>query len=296
MQIKVIRLGSHGPIVRAIQAFLRGQGFAVLTDGNFGKNTEKAVVAYQKKNRLAQDGEVGNATLTVMMGQGLKLVDNVPTGDKSRESPVRPPFSPLTSNNARAVVFGKFNWTHTPTKSNPEAITVSGDWVQKNIVRIIIPQLVTLGLSKTGYVTCHRKVAYQLTNLWAAWEKAGLLNKVLTYEGTYVARLVRGSKSSLSNHAFGSAFDVNYAWNLLGTTPALSGVKGSVRELVAIAHEWGFYWGGHFSRGDGMHFEVAVVLEEGTKLFIDYVKNSYRMIETPFSTMLIVSSQTTVRK
>jgi len=26
---------------------------------------------------------------------------------------------------------------------------------------------------------------------------------------------------------------------------------------VPIAHDHGFYWGGHFSRSDGMHFEVA---------------------------------------
>jgi hypothetical protein len=33
-----------------------------------------------------------------------------------------------------------------------------------------------------------------------------------------------------------------------------------VRELVEIANEWGFYWGGHFTRKDGMHFEIAKIL------------------------------------
>lgn len=37
------------------------------------------------------------------------------------------------------------------------------------------------------------------------------------------------------------------------------GKQGCVRELVEIATEQGFYWGGHFkSRPDGMHFEVAI--------------------------------------
>jgi len=40
----------------------------------------------------------------------------------------------------------------------------------------------------------------------------------------------------------------------------LVGQKGCVRELVPIAHENGFYWGGHFSRLDGMHFEIAKIL------------------------------------
>jgi hypothetical protein len=38
------------------------------------------------------------------------------------------------------------------------------------------------------------------------------------------------------------------------------GQKGSVRELVQIANNNGFYWGGHFSRKDGMHFEIAKVV------------------------------------
>lgn len=48
----------------------------------------------------------------------------------------------------------------------------------------------------------------------------------------------------------------------LGAQPALSGQKGSVRDLVGIANEHGFYWGGHFrTRLDGMHFEVARLLD-----------------------------------
>ncbi|MGH8628263.1 MAG: M15 family metallopeptidase [Gammaproteobacteria bacterium] len=30
--------------------------------------------------------------------------------------------------------------------------------------------------------------------------------------------------------------------------------------MVPIANAFGFFWGGHFSRRDGMHFEVARVL------------------------------------
>jgi hypothetical protein len=63
-----------------------------------------------------------------------------------------------------------------------------------------------------------------------------------------------------SNHAWGTAFDVNYGWNKLGAIPAPVGARGSVRELVPLANQYGFYWGGHFRRCDGMHFEVARVL------------------------------------
>ena len=70
-------------------------------------------------------------------------------------------------------------------------------------------------------------------------------------------RFVRGSRTILSNHSFGTAFDINVPWNLLGSVPALVGQKGSVRELVPIANQNGFYWGGHFPRKDGMHFSIA---------------------------------------
>ncbi len=44
---------------------------------------------------------------------------------------------------------------------------------------------------------------------------------------------------------------------MVGTFPAVRGDKGSVRELVSIANAHGFYRGGHVSRRDGMHFDLA---------------------------------------
>ncbi len=64
-------------------------------------------------------------------------------------------------------------------------------------------------------------------------------------------------------HAYGAAFDINVQWNQFNVRAALVGDKGSVRELVPIANQLGFYWGGHFrynkhsDASDGMHFEWA---------------------------------------
>ncbi|WP_203423108.1 M15 family metallopeptidase [Sinorhizobium sp. BG8] len=107
----------------------------------------------------------------------------------------------------------------------------------------------------------HRAAERQLTALWLEWESSGLLDRILTYDGAYVPRFQRKSKTKLSNHAFGTAFDINAAFNPLGAEPALMGQKGCIRELVSIANKHGFYWGGHFLvREDGMHFEVAKLL------------------------------------
>jgi hypothetical protein len=78
------------------------------------------------------------------------------------------------------------------------------------------------------------------------------------------ARFIRCSNSSLSNHAFGTAFDINADENQLGSQPALPSEPGCVFELVPIAHKFGFYWGGHFTppRRDGMHFEIAKILSQ----------------------------------
>ncbi len=97
--------------------------------------------------------------------------------------------------------------------------------------------------------------------MFEQWERAGLKSHILTWGGSWVPRFVRGSRTQLSNHAWGTAFDVNVRWNMLGTQPALRGQKGSVRELVQIANDNGYYWGGHFhKRIDGMHFEVRLIV------------------------------------
>ncbi|MFM6344063.1 MAG: M15 family metallopeptidase, partial [Dolichospermum sp.] len=88
----------------------------------------------------------------------------------------------------------------------------------------------------------------------------------LTFDGSFVPRLIRGAPlvkdfRKLSNHAFGSAFDINASFNPLGQIPASISKKGSVRLLVSTANDYGFFWGGHFNtRKDGMHFEVAKIL------------------------------------
>lgn len=258
--MKALKKGQRSPEVGRIQHFLIGAGYPVgAADNIYGPQLERCVRAYQTDRGLTADGVIGNRTLARMMSEGLALV--IPQAD----FPPRPDFAPLTSNAQRAKIFGLPAYRSTPRAGNPEAITITDGWDDRNIVLIQLPQLVTLGLSKTGSVRFHRLGVEQLRGLWASWEMAGLLHHVKSWEGAYVPRFIRGSRTTLSNHAFGSAFDINYTGNELGREPAALGSKDSVRELVPLAHEWGFYWGGHFSRADGMHFEIAK-LKSATKL------------------------------
>ena len=46
--------------------------------------------------------------------------------------------------------------------------------------------------------------------------RRGLLDRILSFGGGFEPCFVRGSTTTLSNHSFGSAFDINVAWNEKG--------------------------------------------------------------------------------
>jgi Putative peptidoglycan binding domain len=63
----ILKEGSIGPLVGTLQDYLE-----ITVDNSFGPNTKKAVIAYQKKNRLVPDGIVGTRTWDTM---GLATTD-----------------------------------------------------------------------------------------------------------------------------------------------------------------------------------------------------------------------------
>ncbi len=258
--MRTLKLAQTGPDVTRWQLFLIGQSFQPgPADGNFTEETNEATIDFQKHNALDPDGTVGNQTYGTAMRLGFEIVtdpdDTTPNGPNF---PAPPGFEPLASNAARQKIFGTFAYISKPIPGNPENILITDTWQRDNIVAAIIPQL--LGASAAphdGRIWFNKNAVSQMTTLWAAWEKAGILDRVLTWGGSFVPRFVRGSTTQLSNHSFGTAFDINMAFNGLSVEPARIGQKGSVRELVSIANSNGFYWGGHFQRRDGMHFEIA---------------------------------------
>ena len=105
-------------------------------------------------------------------------------------------------------------------------------------------------------VWCHKLFVDPLLATFSDWEKEGMMNLVLTFDGLWVPRFVRGSRHTLSNHSYGTAMDINAAWNGFRCRPALVGQRGCVRELVPIANKNGIWWLGH-TMDDGMHFELG---------------------------------------
>lgn len=260
--MRVLYIGLNGDDVTAWQNFLVGHGyFRGTVNGDFTNETKQATIDFQRDNSLDPDGVAGNETIGKAMQLGFPGVEDTnPAPDESSPAwPPPPDFPPLVSDHDRQNVFGTFTYISAPTPTNPEAIRITNDWAQKNIVEVEIPQLANVPFGATK-IPWHHLAAAQLQALWKDWENAGLLEYVWMWGGSWNPRFVRGSKTYLSNHAFGTAFDLNVTWNPLGATPALVGQKGSVRKLVQLANANGFFWGGHFKgRQDGMHFEVAVL-------------------------------------
>lgn len=58
----ILRSGSRGPSVSALQQRLNELGASIAVDGIFGNGTRQAVINFQSKNSLTPDGIVGPAT------------------------------------------------------------------------------------------------------------------------------------------------------------------------------------------------------------------------------------------
>lgn len=72
LQLRVLRRGSRGEDVKALQRFLRGCGYTIDVDGSYGPATEHTVECYQEDTDgvLTPDGVAGPATQKHMHGQG----------------------------------------------------------------------------------------------------------------------------------------------------------------------------------------------------------------------------------
>ncbi|PDV99642.1 M15 family metallopeptidase [Candidatus Viridilinea mediisalina] len=173
--------------------------------------------------------------------------------------PARPNFNIITdTNGVRPRLLGNLQWR--PAQGT--FITITNNWPQQHVVDVNIPQLLQIPGVRSPILKFHRIAAEQLRSLFAAWEAAGLMHLIKTFDGAWVPRLIRLNPGVLSNHAYGTAFDINARWNGMLKIAAFVGQPGSVRELVPLANAHGFYWGGHWNfdgkgASDGMHFEWA---------------------------------------
>lgn len=257
--MRLLRKGSTGEDVQKWEHFLVGLGLLKVADGVFDEYTRQATMAFQRMARLRPDGFVGNSSYGKAMQMGYALIedDDAPdTDENSANWPPKPDFRTWSKEDTTKNL-GKIEFEPT----DKSAVRITNGWDKENIIVINVPQLNKIGQRwghKNGDIKFHKKGAKQMIALWDAWEKEGLLHLVTNWSGSYYPRFIRGSVTRLSNHSYGTAFDINVRENGLGKLPPLKGETGSVRELVPLANKYGFFWGGHYrNRKDGMHFELA---------------------------------------
>jgi len=120
-------------------------------------------------------------------------------------------------------------------------------WVASHITTERVPIL--------GAVTCNRLLFPQLRAALQEVVDTGLASAIHPdeYRGCYYPRFIAGT-TTLSNHSFGLALDLNVPGNQRGTAGEID------RGVVAIFERWGFTWGGRWSYTDPMHFELNAIV------------------------------------
>ncbi|GAA1126078.1 M15 family metallopeptidase [Nocardioides aquiterrae] len=121
-------------------------------------------------------------------------------------------------------------------------------WVKEHIATEPVPIL--------GNVTCNKLIFPQLRAALEDVMAQGLADKIHPgeYAGCYYPRFIAGT-TTLSNHAFGLALDLNVPGNQRGSAGEMD------RGVVAIFKHWGFTWGGDWKYTDPMHFEMNQLVQ-----------------------------------
>lgn len=107
-----VSAGSTGAIVTEVQTILKGYGYTVVVDGQFGPQTEKAVRSWQRSNGLRVDGIVGPVTLASLRSAGR-------IGNATQVTPTLPPppqglqgrpFAPAGLSDCEEMTFYREQW------------------------------------------------------------------------------------------------------------------------------------------------------------------------------------------
>ena len=223
-----VHIGAYAPLVKQISAvvdYKRGEQLGLPHDNallvSTGTFTPSAVTPRLKK----------------VIGSGLTMQTLALEFDTQVQTAV------LSGSSVSSRV-GTFTYSPHPDGT----ITPDRGWVSTYIRTEPVPIL--------GSVTCNKGMVPQLRAALTEVVDRGLADKIHPgeYAGCYYPRFIAGT-TTLSNHSFGLALDLNVPGNQRGTVGEMD------RGVVSIFKEWGFAWGGDWSYTDPMHFEMAQLVE-----------------------------------
>lgn len=221
-----LTVNARGQHVLSLQTKLKELGFyESKVDGNFGANTMQAVIDFQKSKGLNADGVVGPKTWAAL----------------EMEKPEHPPIiSVPQSRDEVEAMFGD------PLQSG---------WAEEYLAFCETPPELNHCFTyknkqgKHGFY-CNKLLIPMFQKVYKGIVDAKLEKELKTFDGCWNVRKIRGG-NNLSTHSWAISVDHNAAENALGANPKMDD------RIVAIFENVGFYWGGHFRRKDGMHFQWA---------------------------------------
>ena len=241
-----LAVGSSGPVVVKVQQALIVSGATIAADGQFGPITAGAVTTYQTAKGLPATGIVNEATATSLG------VQNTGTG-----------------------TFPPFGWTWLGWGYNGSLALYQ--WEQQ-----IIGNAAQIGTIRPNQLKSFSQSLPLFEGFVAEIQAKGY---AIGDAGMYVFRCTASTRkdcagltrTSLSNHSYGLALDLNTAKNPMKTYYGINGASACLTPMltdlpqwvVQVAESWGLYWGGYgWSSGctspsqvkssasrDPMHFE-----------------------------------------
>lgn len=150
------------------------------------------------------------------------------------------------SGTTRDLYYGPIRFVPAPTEDNAEGVRLTNDFESKNIIRKTFPLI--------GFAAIHRLAAPSLEAALREIERKGMGHLVRSYAGGFYPRFVRGSKTNLSSHSYGTSIDINAQENPQGHPPT-----PGQEQLAPIFEKHGWYWGDKFRpTRDPMHFEFIL--------------------------------------
>lgn len=235
-EIEVLTPGANNKKVKLIQQLLQKLGYKVTVDGDYGKQTRKAVKKFQKKAGLKTDGVVGPKTWRILNEIVAKQEQTKPTSTKV--NPIEDESSWLK----------KKTWD----KHTDARIKTLHPLVRAKFIQFIIRA--EKELKKQLRVTSGLRTIKEQNNLYAQGRSRP-------------GKIVTNAKGGKSYHNFGLAVDIVEIKNgkALWTNPDW----GKISELgKSLGLEWGGDW---TSIKDKPHFQLSFG-KSTSKLFALYNK------------------------
>jgi hypothetical protein len=255
-----ISLWFSSPLILALVGLI-GTGVGASIQGYWNTKLERQKFESSLILKALETADQKEAARNLLFLVNAGLIPNL-DGKKIAELANNPEQLPLRLGSSLDPFGNQIDWE---VHGDNRIVKVLNDWEEKNIVTASVPQLKGVpGAPSDGSIRFHKEAAQALKGAFAEIEKQGLLKQVLSWDGGYFPAVTRGSDNRLSAHAFGTAFDINAAYNSFGKTSSPAGTKGSVRDLVPIFEKYGFRWGGNYQRPDPMHFEFTLQKGQGS--------------------------------